>query len=87
MGPCQNFLTLVGSAIFGLGLEIKFPLKFQKISIFALQVKKNLIRSGQKVPGSTPYLLWVKSMLRSGQCPFLEFKSLDYDDEVLTEIW
>jgi len=43
----QFFVAMVRSAIFGLGLG--FPLK---ISIFYLSDKKNIVGSGQKVPGS-----------------------------------
>jgi len=52
MCPHQNFLTQVGSAIFGLGLENiapKNPKFYKKIS---LGVKKYLFGSGQKVTGS-----------------------------------
>jgi len=45
-------LGQVGSVIYGLGLGLeKFPLKISNFSIFSLQIKKNLFRSGQKVPG------------------------------------
>jgi len=37
-------------AIFGLGGLGKFPLKISNLSIFSIRVKKNLNRSGQKVP-------------------------------------
>jgi len=42
-----------------------------KLPIFSLQVKNNLFGSGQKNSrvkgGLAPFLLWVKSMLGSGQ--------------------
>jgi len=54
-----NFLLLVGSATFSLGLE-----NFQFCSLW---IKKGCFGSGQKVPRLTSYLLWVKSMLGLGQ--------------------
>jgi len=48
MGPGQKFLTLVGSAIFGLGLDLEnFPLKIPNFSIFSLRIKKYLGQVGQ----------------------------------------
>jgi len=44
---------LVGSAIYGLGLNLEnFPRKCQIFQFFSLQVEKNLFGLGQKVPGS-----------------------------------
>jgi len=43
----------VGSAIYGLGLNLEnFPYKCQIFQFFSFRVKKNLFGSGQKVPGS-----------------------------------
>jgi len=75
----QKYLTRAGSIFccsgqvgilwFGFG---KFPLK---ISAFSTLYQKNLIGVGSKSTqvkgGSTSYLLWVKSMLVSGQGPSL----------------
>jgi len=49
---------------FGFG---KFPLKILNFSITCPLGKKNIIGSGQKVPGSGSYLLPVKIMLGSGR--------------------
>jgi len=61
-------LAQVSHLWFGFG---KFPLKIPNFAIFSpIPVKKNLFGSGQKVPWakdrSAFYLLWLKSMLRSG---------------------
>jgi len=55
IGVWSNFCCLgqIVSAIFGLGLE-NFPRKSQIFQLFDLRVKKILIGSGQKVPGSKP---------------------------------
>jgi len=80
MGSGQKFLTpgqvkflllwsgRVSHLWFGFGFG-KFPLKIQKNSIFALWVKKNLVGSGQKVPGSKPGwpLIYCGSKVCSGQ--------------------
>jgi len=79
MGPGQNFLTLVGSAIYGLGLNLEnFPQKYQIFHIFPLRVKKNLFGSDQKEPGSKAGrpLIYCGSKVSSGsvgsgQGPFL----------------
>jgi len=63
MGPGQKLW-------FGIDFG-KFPLKRQIFQLFPVHVKKNLSRSGQKVPGSASYLLRVKSKLGSGQGPSL----------------
>jgi len=55
MGPGQKFLTRVGSAIYGLGLEFgKFPLKTSNFSIFFPSDQKK-IASGRvgKYPGQS----------------------------------
>jgi len=83
MGPGQKFLTWVGSIYlprvshlwFGFELE-KFPLKTSIFSTFFLWIIKNLFRSGQKVPGSASYLLWVKSKLGSGPISSLRWGDL-----------
>jgi len=71
VGLGQFFMARVGSAIYGLGLNLEnFPLKYQIFQFFSLQAKKNLFGLGQKVPGSKagqPYLLQVKSKLGSGR--------------------
>jgi len=56
MGPGQNFLTRVGSDQPSLVYVLvwKISPKNPNFSIFAIRVKKNLIGSGQKVPGSKP---------------------------------
>jgi len=73
MGPGQKFLILVGSAIFGLGLE-NFRLKIPNFSIFFLsgQKKSHWVRSKSKIgwplifPGSK-----VCSVRVGGQGPTL----------------
>jgi len=46
MGPGQKILTLVGSAFYGLGMDLdNFPLKCQNFQYFALRVKKYLGQS------------------------------------------
>jgi len=63
----SNFgcLGRVRSAIFWFGFG-KFPLKIPNFGIFSLRVKKNLIRLGQKVPGSRPG--WTSIYCRSKVC-------------------
>jgi len=64
MGLDQNFLIRVRSAIFDFGFGLgKFPLKIPDFSIFSNRIKKNLIRSGQKVPGSK----WISLLFTAGQ--------------------
>jgi len=72
MGPGKFFLTQVGSAIFGLGMDLEnFPWKCQIFQFFALRVKKNVIGSGRKVPRSElgwPLIYWgVNCMFGSGR--------------------
>jgi len=70
MGPGEKFLTRVGSAIYGLGLEFgKFPLKMSNFSKL-LQVGSE---STRVKAGSASYLLRVKSKLGSGRGPSLVY--------------
>jgi len=47
MGPGENFLTWVVSAIFGSGMDLEnFPLKTSNFSIFCPSGKKNVSGSG-----------------------------------------
>jgi len=60
----------VGSAINGLGWNLEnFSLKCQIFQFFSLRVKKNLLGSGQKVPGSKAGrpLIYCRSKVSSGR--------------------
>jgi len=69
---------LLRSAIFVLGLVLEnFPLKSQIFQFFALRVKKNLIESGQELPGSKQGRFLIYCGLKyawvgSGQGPSLD---------------
>jgi len=71
MRPDKEFLTraIVGSAIFGLE---NFPLKSQIFQFFPLG-QKNLLGSGEKVPGSKTgeVLIYECLLLASGHGPSL----------------
>jgi len=87
MGPGQKILTRVGSgqffvarvgsgqvgsAIYGLGLNLKnFPKKCQIFQFFSLWIKKISSESTRVKGGSAIYLLRVKSKLGSDQGPSL----------------
>jgi len=81
MGPGQKFLTWagsgqffvarVGSAIYGLDLNLQnFPYKCQIFQFFSFRVESESIRVKG---GSASYLLRVKSKLGSGQALTLGF--------------
>jgi len=68
--PGQFFIGRVKLAIFGLGLALKIsPQKSQIYYLLPFGSKKSL-RAGSKstriIGGSASYLLWVKSIARSG---------------------
>jgi len=69
MGAGQNLCCSgwVSHLWFGFGIK-NFPLKSQIFQILALLVKKNLIGSGQKVPGSKQgqHLIYCGSKVCSG---------------------
>jgi len=68
-GPGQKFLTRVGSAIYGLGLNFEnFP-KNVNFSIFFPSGQKNCFGLGRKVPGSKlgRPLIYCGSKVSSGQ--------------------
>jgi len=64
----------VGSAIYGLGLNLEnFPLKLQIFQFFSLRIKKNLFRLAQKVPGlkaGRPFI-YCRSKVSSGHMSLL----------------